>query len=62
MINAEDFTSSCDIVEDLENSIGGLYLGEYQKNTCVKLFLHPDPGFLKNPDANQQMHYSVAGP
>jgi hypothetical protein len=33
VINAEDFQSSCDIVEDLENSIGGLFLGEYQKNT-----------------------------
>jgi hypothetical protein len=27
VINAEDLSSSCDIVEDLENSIGGLYLG-----------------------------------
>jgi hypothetical protein len=37
VIHAEDFKSSCDIVEDLENSIGGIYLGEYQKNTCEKL-------------------------
>ncbi len=57
VINAEDFTSSCDIVEDLENSIGGLFLGKHQTNsrgTSKELFRNPDLGFLVNPDAD---HY-----
>jgi len=37
VLTSEDFTSniSCDIVEDLENSIGGLFLGKYRKKCDI---------------------------